>query len=287
MKAGTTFLRSYFSHHPNIEWYRNAIVFLSDTFERSTYLDNFENTGHSKCIVDMYEGLAIGFINHCRSDEIRHRFTPDYTVDGNQLEPSIEKIALRIKDTLPHTKILISIRNQIDWLRSYYGHYILKLPKRNRTLHDLLSTFDGKCALYAGNYYGLIKTYIKVFGRDFVHVIVLEELKTNPREALEKLCHFMEVDYVEFPAERQKLNKAKPSGQRHIIKLLASIGISAEHFAKYSPIYKKYADTIYQLFSHDILTKHEISMLHSFYSISNYHLSGLIDVDLKQFGYPL
>src|SRR4029079_8707765 len=60
-KTGSALLRSYFTQHPGIAWTRHATMFQLDPFDPERYLTRFENEKDCDCLVDMYEGLSVGY----------------------------------------------------------------------------------------------------------------------------------------------------------------------------------------------------------------------------------
>ncbi|MDA0748870.1 MAG: sulfotransferase [bacterium] len=208
-KAATTFLRSYFTSHPNITWTRNARHFVLDNRYLSTQYcaDLPDDEATRKCYVDMFEGLSIGYIRKNETpDWSEVGYTPGVTPASASLTSSHEEIAQRIKATVPQTKILIVLRNQVSWLRSYYLHQINSLPENQRAFTDFLNTLEGRNALYSGNFDLTIEAYQQVFGKENVHVMLLEQIHTQQDETLQKLCTFLGVPFIAFSSDREKRN---------------------------------------------------------------------------------
>ena len=289
MKAGSTFLRSYFSYHPDIYYTRNAGLFLAKDFElkKDYYLSLSNPDKNYKCYIDMYEGVAISMLQSIKNLNSKIRFQPYYHIDKKYIDPDVEKIARRIYSTLPNSKILIIIRNQIDWLRSYYLHYMVNLSERSRSLGDFLNTFDGKCGIYSALFHITIEAYYEVFGKDNVHVMLLEQIIKERKNAEKNLCNFLEVEHLNFPKEKQKVNKGKSYAEGNILKTLSAIRIPDKVVKKLSTFLKPMERMFYRFYDRDVLTPNEKSLIRSFYSVSNYHTSNLIDLDLKKYGYPM
>ena len=127
-KTGSTFLRGYFSQHPKIAWRRNATMFQANPFVREKYLSLFTDEAECDCLVDMYEGLAVGYsLGKSTQWDAAVALVPDHPLDGRSMIPGQRDTAERIL-SLPDARILLTLRNQVDWLRSSYLHYMLGMP---------------------------------------------------------------------------------------------------------------------------------------------------------------
>ena len=61
-------------------------------------------------------------------------------------------------------------------------------------------------ALYSGNFDLTIEAYQQVFGKENVHVMLLEQIHTQQDETLQKLCTFLGVPFIAFSSDREKRN---------------------------------------------------------------------------------
>lgn len=294
-RAGSTFLRSYFSHHPEIQWTRTPDYFGSnEKFHSGQYLycpENAASTGH-KCVVDMYESLSVGYTWSDKFSRLEDRIF--YTkrdlngpFDSDYYYPDPGEIASRIKATLPEAKILIVLRNQVDWLRSNYLHIIIDLPKRNKQFSDYIGTRFGRCALFGGLYHETIKTYFDLFGKENVHVMLLEQVKEDRDDALKRLCRFLGVPFVPFPKENQRLNKGPGNRAGNGIKKLSrlGIGITRKNAGRLNLLTRLFGRL--KMPGSDILTAKDKTFIRSFYAASNCHTARLLGIDPGKYGYPL
>jgi hypothetical protein len=118
-------------------------------------------------------------------------------------------VARRMKEAFSPCKIIITIRDQLDMIRSFYGlhgrfgQYLfltkdateaVKLPL---TIDDWL-TYQFRAYnqnfLSTLHYYEVIKFYKTVFGHDSVGVFLFEEFVKDRHAYLEKFCDFLSVD---------------------------------------------------------------------------------------------
>lgn len=293
-RAGSTFLRSYFSHHPDIQWTRISDYFESiEKFYSPGYLywDANAETSTHKCVIDMYEAHATGFISGDKLEELQDasfyiKKQINSTLNRDYFYPDPGKIARRIKDTIPDAKILLVLRNQVDWIRSNYLHRIIDLPQRHKTFEDYISTRIGKTILFGGLFHDTIKIYYDLFGKENVLVLLLEQFKRDRDETLKKLCQFLGIDFVEFPTNKEKRNKGFDNRVGNGIRKLSRIGIGISgsktegHFLIRLLSKLKFLDR-------DVLAAKEKAFIRSFYAASNCHTSELLEIDLGDFGYPL
>jgi hypothetical protein len=100
-------------------------------------------------------------------------------------------IADRIKKYYPDSKIIVGLREKKSWLNSSYGQYVKS--GGTYSYNDWFEkVFDDKYL----DFDGYINYLEKLF--DDVYVYKLEELKSNPKGFVKKLCDFMEVDIPDY-----------------------------------------------------------------------------------------
>jgi Sulfotransferase family len=285
-KTGSTYLRSYFSQHPDISWTRNATMFQFDPFVSEQYLGKFKDEKKRGCLVDMYEGLAVGY--HFAGGiqwQPELALDPDSILDGNAMVPGQRDTAERIKSVLPEARILITLRNQIDWLRSNYLHYLLGLPANKRRFIDFLQTREGKLLLAAGTYDQLLNCYHKIFGMDKVHVILLEELALDERKVLEDLCKFLGVDYTPLNPAAREHNTGIGAGRGALIKFYSTLGFSDDMARRIRPWFLWMERTAAKWLQAPALSDEEEAMIRAYYAVSNYHTARLLGRDMQPLGY--
>jgi hypothetical protein len=294
-RAGSTYLRSYFTFHPGIRWTRTSGYFESNEkffSQEYMYCDLSADNEKNKCTIDMWETHALGHITGEKFNdledkifymkgEIKAAFNRDYYY------PDPGETANRIKSTIPGAKILIVLRNQESWLRSNYLHHIVDLPGKNKTFCDYISTRAGKAELFGGLYHNTIKTYYKHFSKENVLVILLEQLKLEKDETLKKLCEFLGVDFVPFPGKKERLNKGIGKRVGSGIKICSrlGIGITKKNFQRFNLLTRLFGKI--GILERDVLKSNEKCFIRSFYAASNCHTSKLTGLDLAAYGYPV
>ena len=118
-------------------------------------------------------------------------------------------VAQRIKAAFSPCKIIITIREQLAMIRSFYGlhgrfgQYLFLMKTETERVRMPLSMDEwlnyefrayNQNLLATLHYYEVIKLYKDVFGLDNVGVFLFEEFVKDRRAYLEKFCNFLGVD---------------------------------------------------------------------------------------------
>ncbi len=289
-RSGTTFLRGYFSEHPEIEWRRVGYYLLGaadpDPQEYRRLLgDEGAPTGH---LIDVCEHLALGLIHNDQEKWQALRFQPDAACDDGVIRIDPVEAARRVKRVAPDARILIVIRNQIDWLQTHYRAFFSELPRGRQSWPDFATTLERRLVLDGGRYDAAIATYRELFDQDRVHVLLLEELRDELESCLRALCAFLGVDYVPYDITRAPHNKGPENADvrlarlagtlpswRPLRTLVRTMGTPARTWIRR------------RISKRDLLTEDEKRVLAAFYAASNRRTERLIGKDLGRFGYPL
>ena len=287
-RSGTTFLRGYFATHPQIEC-RRAGYYLLESAEpkRETYLREFE-TVKAERVIDVCEHLALGHILH--NAELWHarRFTPDAACgeDVTTIDPWLA--ARRVQRVTPEARILIILRNQVDWLRTHYRVFYDRLPPGQRRWCDFVSTPEGRLVLDGGRYDGVIEAYQDLFGAERVHVMLLESLRDHQVETLRRLCDFLGVDYVACDSATVPRNEGPRSGAVRLARLRDALAVVPPLQALARSLGRPVRHLIERAADgRDLFTGDERRLLAAFYAASNARTQRRTGQDLGRYGYPL
>lgn len=284
-RAGTTFLRRYFDIHPQINWGRNAIFFMTDMFLENpeAYWDlHSPLVSSGQIYIDAYEALAVGYFQVAMDSWGETDLVPNYSMSIARL-PGFEEIPNRILSLLPNVKIILTIRSQMDWLRSNYLHHLSLLPPQRRTFSDFLSTPEGSRLLRAGFYTNIISAYQKIFGEHNVHVILLEHLNHQVETTLRRLCTFLNIDYAAYPSDLQNKNTGRTMGHRNLLFWLDRLGLDKQARRKL-PKVQRINDWLSGT-RKDPISEEQKSILYSLYAVENLRLSAMLDIDLSTYNY--
>ncbi|MAA79885.1 MAG: hypothetical protein CL916_11565 [Deltaproteobacteria bacterium] len=123
----------------------------------------------------------------------------------------------------PSSKIILSIRNPVDWLYSLHSHMVYAAYEDTVDFAQALAKEEervkgnlpqnayppmGVCYKSLVQYTSQIQTYWNVFGKENVHIILFDDLKKNPEETLNKTLQFLSLSH-EFPNKKEALSGSK------------------------------------------------------------------------------
>lgn len=99
--------------------------------------------------------------------------------------------AQNLKQIFPNAKILIIIRNQIDYLLSLYAFRVAVKGAETHNLNHFIKEISKRGVFTQLQYHLLIKRYQDLFGASSVLVLPMEMLKKAPEEMFEKIFSFI------------------------------------------------------------------------------------------------
>ena len=200
-KCGTTSLSRYLGQHPEIfipklkepNYFGRDLVTRpkKDRMELEDYLNLFENTNKKIC------GEASTWYLYSQT------------------------AAQEIYDFNPNAKIIIMLRNPVDFLHSYHSQCLRTLEE---DIQDFKLALEAESERLAGgkipkhcirptallysqvaDFAPQVKRYFDIFGRDRVQVILLEDLKENAIKVYQESLKFLNVN-TEFTPEFKVYN---------------------------------------------------------------------------------
>lgn len=188
MKAGTSTLAWYLNKHPE--------VYMPGRLHEVHFFNNDENYQKG---LDWYEDQ---FAEHGDQPAVGEK-TPAYCY--------LPRAAERIAETLPDVKLLWIFRDPVDRAYSNYWHAI-RLGVEHRSFREALELekqeeSDSIWHRYRDRsvYADQVERFLRLFPRENMHFVVLEELEEDPRGSLEELYSFVGVDSTPpFPEPEHK-----------------------------------------------------------------------------------
>ncbi len=194
-RSGSTYLRAYFRSHPQLNYDDQQIAELLyqpdfkpeiiDKPNGKVYISCDESIAESVCITGRPEIWSKYLYRPGCFNLVRH----DLIIDPREA-------ARRMHRVHPNAKVLIVIREQVDWFSSLYKATITSLPPGQRTFHDYWITPQGIAMRLAAHHDILIQAWRKLFAD--IKVIRYERLMQSAQE----LCDWLNVDHVPFPESR-------------------------------------------------------------------------------------
>lgn len=185
-KGGTTSLFRYLADHPGVSPARikETRFFLGHDYpleSRYRYSDGPEK-------YETYFGPP--------DERVRVEATPDYLYSTGCAE--------RIERALPGARLVFALRDPLTRLSSWFrfGRQTGEIRARE-TFESFVErqvpapgpgTRQALLALEQGRYAGYLETYLRVFGRERVHVLFTEDLARDPLECSQGLARFAGID---------------------------------------------------------------------------------------------
>jgi len=183
-KAGTTSLHRYLKINPDIFM---SVPKEPNYFNSATIIT--KNPKSLGFIRDKNEYLSL--FEKGKDKKILGESTATYLFD-----PQAPKL---IHEIVPNAKILITLRDPVERL---FSEYLMKKNKNmiKNSFHDELDITMNKhkrsrLGLKHGLYFHNVKRYLEVFGKKQVKIIIFEEFVKTPKETVEEIFKFLEVDY--------------------------------------------------------------------------------------------
>jgi hypothetical protein len=147
------------------------------------------------------------FFSHEYSQGIEHYETHFEGADGaraiGEVSPvylhEARAVAPRIHRHLPNVKLIACLRNPVDRLYSKYWN------ARGRYAHRQNLPFERKLAeqpelLREGRYAEHLATYLELFPREQILVLLYDDLVADPERFFMSICRFLEIDEHYEPA---------------------------------------------------------------------------------------
>jgi len=201
-KSGSAWIVKFLRQHPEIYFPKKKEVNFFN--EGSSIVEIMGSKGKiisnfSKGI-DWYKKFFEG-----SKGKTRGEFSVSYLTDS--------KAPKRIRRQFPNVKILIILRNPVGFIYSLFWWMKSSIwtseETRSLEFNDFIKQKHNYLKL--GCYEMHLKNYLKHFPAENIHVILLDEIKENPLEAIKEIYKFLEVDQNFTPSNEvfQKTNTSR------------------------------------------------------------------------------
>lgn len=145
--------------------------------------------------------------------------------DGSTMYLYYPDVMDRVKKTLPHTKIIIALRNPVDRFFSHFFH----AHRVNKDFAEAYPTLDALMAedidlvtdttmsqIYSRGIYCIsVKHCLDLFDRSQVHIYKSEDMFANPKEELSKILKFLGVEDGPLDLRHVRQSGASEVDQKH------------------------------------------------------------------------
>lgn len=187
-KAATSWIFACLYEHPEICIPIKEIDFFSDSEKWKKGIATYQQIFHERCSNNTFQGeFSTSYFSH-------------------------PKVANRIKQYFPKTKLLVCLRNPVDRAYSNYRNDIMAgtIPKE-MNFKKALKAKD--YYLDQGRYKKQFEKYFKCFFKDQFYIMIYEDIAKNPQEFIQNLFRFLKVDDTFIPASlTKKINVSRTPG---------------------------------------------------------------------------
>jgi len=175
-KAGSTWVAKQLKEHPEINFSQKKEI---DFFNTSYSKHHFGN------IPSNYKKGIKWYKKHFEEKKgIKGEFSTSYLTD--------EKAYLRIKETYPDTKIIITLRNPADVVYSCYKWMSNSIKSKMPDTFE--EAVENKIFFDHGFHYKHVNKYIETFSKKNVHIIFFKDIKENPTAVIKEVYKFLNVN---------------------------------------------------------------------------------------------
>ena len=221
-KAASTFVGRFFSQHPQVSTDRMLLHPLYAPSMADVSPASAEKPDPTKVHVSINEKVAESIcVVGNRDTWNTYKFIPnasDKLTGDILLDPT--EAARRVKQAYPSARVLMMLREQVDWLHSSYKFFMPRMPARQRSFADFCATPRGVAYLAAGHYDRTIEAYVATFGADRVMVLRFEDIRRAPQRLMTQLCTYLGI--AEQPLPESPANEGS-SAQVSRIRRLAPV----------------------------------------------------------------
>jgi Sulfotransferase family len=271
-KAASTFVGRFLGAHPDVTTDHNCVadLLLSRSIPNASVV--VEKPHPNKIHVSRDESIAesvcvIGKLENWQ----RYVYVPggwDSVKDDIVVDPA--EAALRLHKVHPDAKVLVLIREQVDWLQSAYKFVMSQLPAAQRTFADYCTTPSGVVFLKAGHFDQTIGAYIDIFGSERVRVLRFEDIGSAPKRFAAELCAFIGISERPLPQRRENETHALIARIQRFFPIIERLPRSVK------TTLKPHASRLLPGARGAILSSRDIRMLRSIYAASNQRTERLI-----------
>lgn len=188
-KAGTTWLTSCLQAHPEI--------FIPSRKELMYFVEKSNGGNYWKGKAWLQKQFS-----KRKYERIIGEFTTQYVL--------FSESANLIKENNKEIKVLVCLRNPVDMLYSFYWW-----KRANFEAPDFQENFDtlvfkNEDFIRRGMYYEQLKRFFSTFSRKDIHIVLYDDIKSNPKLVLKNLYSFLGVNpNFDSPKTSQRVNASK------------------------------------------------------------------------------
>lgn len=205
--------------------------------------------------------------------------------------------AKRLSFLFPDAKIIYIIRNQIDFIKSFYNMFPAepfffcegdKIYTLNEWI-DMSIKHINNSYLPTGRYYEIYKVYEEFFGKDNVLVLLYEDFQEKKEFFSKQISSYMNINHHEFyklAKEIEKVNSAKSHKLQFVTKRFKLIDCLCPYIPKSVKGCVK-NNLLSFLPSGCEINSKNYNIIKDYYRDSNVRLDKELNLNLDRYDYPL
>jgi hypothetical protein len=269
-KAASTYVGRFLESHPEVTADHDLLTPVLSAPADAAATAITEKPGAKKIHISIDEMVALSVCGITQEKWETYRLIPnawDKVKEEVALDPAAA--AFRLQKAHANAKVLLLIREQVDWLHSAYKHYIRHLPTGHRRFADFCATPQGIACLQAGHFDQIIEAYVDVYGGNRVRALRFEDITRSPRRFAAELCAFIGISERPIPQRRENESNAQVARLRNHFPIIDRFPARIKNVLK--PVAARLPGG-----RRLILSSHEIRILRSVYAASNQRTEKLI-----------
>ena len=124
---------------------------------------------------------------------------------------------------LPNLKLIYIVRDPLDRIVSQWRHYKGRHPNCGDFKELIRDQHLKKLILGSSMYFEILSKFQKYYPKEQIYCITFEDLLSKPRQSLENICQFLEVDpqveqILDQNGRLPQVNEAGANGRGHVEK---------------------------------------------------------------------
>lgn len=207
-KCGTTWLHQYLAS--------DADVFLPHATKELFFFDRYWERG-----VDWYANYFAG----CPEGRLCGEVSPTYF--------NHPLAAKRMRETLPHVKLVFMFRNPVDRARSLYEHLVAKGDTRS-SFEAALKEFPD--FVDEGLYFKHLRRFEEEFGRDACQVLILEDIATHGDDRLRELRKFIGLPNEHVSMDARSVYEKRTPRSHFLAKTSTAVSRTLHHLGLHGAV---------------------------------------------------
>ena len=187
MKSGTTTLHALLAEHPDIFMCepKEPCYFIRPELLRQYWPEMWERRYWESEVAYLRLFLEAG----------KARIIGESSTDYTKL-PRFAGVVEKIRDFSPDARFIYIMRDPVERTLSHYWHMVTHRAERRDLLEALR---DEPHYIDVSNYAMQLQPYLETFGRERILTLTFEQLKSEPRETVQQVFSWLDVDPAFVP----------------------------------------------------------------------------------------